>query len=277
MSTSIDFFNNLYEWFYSHLGQIVFSLIAIIIAYSVYKLLTKQITRLKEQEKLEDNIAFTLNRIFQWIASLIIFAIIFANFGIQIGMIASLLALAGGTIIGFAAMNTIGNAIAGLIIMTSRPFRIGDRVFFNGKFADVISIDLVYTRMKTLDNVMVSVPNQELLNTEIDNYGKKKVVRRSCSITAGYELGFEQVENTLLEASSNVKRVLKNPKPYVRITDFKDFACEYTLYVFVNDIKRLREIDADLRRIVLATCKRQKIDLRTPILINRVDNNLEID
>jgi len=120
-------------------------------------------------------------------------------------------ALAGGTIIGFAAMNTIGNAIAGIIVMTSRPFKIGDRIFFNGQFADIEAIDLIYTRMRTLDNVLVSVPNQELLKSEIDNYGKKRVVRRGCSITAGYELTAEQVEKALMEAASKVEEVLENP------------------------------------------------------------------
>ena len=59
----------------------------------------------------------------------------------------------------YSKTDTIGNAIAGLIVMTSRPFRVGDRIFFNGQFADVVAIELIYTKMVTLDNVLVSVPN----------------------------------------------------------------------------------------------------------------------
>ena len=260
-------------WVSSNLDRIVFSTIAIIIVFLVYKLLTRQITKLKEQRKLEENIAFTLKRVFQWVAGLAILAVFFAQFGIEVGVIAGLLALAGGTIMGFAAMNTIGNAIAGIIVMTSRPFKIGDRIFFNGKFADVVAIDLIYTRMKTLDNVLVSVPNQELLKSEIDNYGRKTTVRRSCSITAGYELTAEQVETALLEAASKAEDILKDPKPYVWMTNFGDYAVEYTLYVFINRIKRLPEIDANLRKTVLETCKRHKIDISTPRLIRRVEDD----
>ena len=260
-------------WVSSKLDRVVFSTIAVIIVFLVYKLLTRQITRLKEQRKLEENIAFTLKRVFQWVAGLAILAVVIAQFGIEVGIIAGLLALAGGTIIGFAAMNTIGNAIAGIIVMTSRPFRIGDRIFFNGQFADVVAIDLIYTRMRTLDNVLVSVPNQQLLQSEIDNYGKKAIVRRSCSITAGYELTAEQVETALREAASNVEAVLKEPKPYVWITRFGDFAVEYTLYVFINRIKRLPEIDAEIKRTVLETCKKHKIDISTPRLVQRVGNS----
>ncbi|NIQ05174.1 MAG: mechanosensitive ion channel, partial [Candidatus Korarchaeota archaeon] len=109
--------------------------------------------------------------------------------------------------------------------------------------------------------VSVYIPNQELLKSEIDNYGKRRIIRRSCTITAGYELDFEYVQKALITAASNVEQVLNVPNPYVRITAFKDFAVEYTLYVFVNDIRRLREIDADLRKTVLETCKSHKIDI----------------
>jgi len=271
MSAIIDFFNSFFEMVSSNLYKIVFLAIAIIIVFVVYKFLTRQITRLKEQRKLEENIAFTLKRVVQWVVGLVILAVVFAQFGVEVGIIAGLLALAGGTIIGFAAMNTLGNAIAGIIVMTSRPFKIGDRIFFNGQFADVEAVDLIYTRMRTLDNVLVSVPNQELLKSEIDNYGKKTIVRRNCSITAGYELTAEQVETALLEAAKKVEGVLKEPKPYVWVTNFGNFAVEYTLYVFTNKIKRLPEIEANLRKTVLETCKRHKIDISTPSLIRRLE------
>lgn len=271
-----DFFDSCCGWISANWNKIAFSITGLIVVLVVYKLLTRQITRLKEQRKLEESVAFGLNRAFKWISLLVIIGIIFAQFGIEVGIIAGFLALAGGTIIGFAAMNTIGNAIAGIIVMVSRPFRIGDRILFKGQFVDVVAIDLIYTRLKSLDNVMISVPNQELLTTEIDNYGKKTTVRRSCSITAGYELTSRQVETVLLEAATRVEGVLKEPKPYVWITNFGDFAVEYTLYVFINQIKRIPEIDANLRRTVFETCKRHKIDISTPRLIQRVEGSNEI-
>ena len=66
---------------------------------------------MKEPRKLEENVAFALKRIFQWASSLVVLAVVFARFGIEVGIIAGLLALAEGTIIGFAAMNTLGSAI----------------------------------------------------------------------------------------------------------------------------------------------------------------------
>jgi len=191
---------------------------------------------------------------------------------VTLGAISGILALFGGTILGFAAVNTIGNAIAGLIVMTSRPFEVGDRIFLNEQFADIVAIELIYTKMLTLDNVLVSVPNQELLKAEIDNYGKKKTIRRHCTVTPGFEYDTLDVEKALLEAANKVNGVLKEPRPYVWITRFQNYAVEYNLYVFINDIKRLPEIDAELYRKVLETCKEHEIDISTPMLLKKLKN-----
>ena len=270
LSVITNFLNSSFEWILSNLDKIVFSIITVVLVFVVYKFLVRQISRLRKQRKLEENVAFLLRRFAQWISALLILAVVFALFGFEIGLIAGLLALAGGTIIGFAAINTVGNAIAGIIVMTSRPFKIGDRIFFNGQFADVEAIDLIYTKMRTLDNVLVSVPNQELLKSEIDNYGKKNVVRRHCTVTPGFEYDSADVEKALLEAAGNVQGVLKEPKPYVWITKFQNYAVEYNLYVFIRDIKRLPEIDAELHRKVFEKCKKHGIDISTPLLLKQL-------
>jgi small-conductance mechanosensitive channel len=181
------------------------------------------------------------------------------------------MAFAGGTILGFASMNTIGNAIARIIVMISKPFKMGDRIFFNKQFADVVAIDLIRTRMKTLDNVMISVPNQSLLTSEIDNYGRKNMVRRNCSVTIGFEVASEKVEKILLEAATKVEGVLTEPKPYVWVTNLYNFSVEYTVYVFISQIRLFPTIDSKLKRTVLDVFKENGIDFSTPNLIQSVD------
>ncbi len=266
----LDFFNVLGDWALSNLDKLVFSAITIVVVYVVYRILAREIRGLKTRKRLEEHLAFTLIRIAKWSSALVIFSTVLAQWGVEIGTISGILTIFGGTIIGFAAINTVGNAIAGLIVMTSRPFKVGDRIFFNGQFADITSIELIYTKMLTLDNVLVSVPNQELLKAEIDNFGKKNVIRRHCSVTPGFEYDSADVEKVLLEAAGKVQGVLTEPKPYVWITKFQDYAVEHTLYVFISDIKRLPEIDADLHRKILETCKQRRIDISTPLLLKQM-------
>jgi small-conductance mechanosensitive channel len=271
----LDFLNAIGEWVIANSDNIVFSVLTIVVGYIIIKVVAREIKSLRSQNRLEQHAAYTLNRILKWLIFMAVFSIILAQFGVTLGEVSGLLTVLGGTIIGFAAINTLGNMIAGLIVMTSRPFKVGDRIFFNGQFADVEAIELIYTKMRTLDNVLVSIPNQELLKAEIDNYGKKNVVRRGCSITPGYEVASEQVENALLEAANRLvemKDVLREPKAYVWVTKFGNYAVEYTLYVFIQEIKRLPEIDSNLKRTVLETCKKHGIDISTPTIIRSVKN-----
>ncbi|PVX23241.1 MAG: hypothetical protein CW691_11200 [Candidatus Bathyarchaeum sp.] len=270
---SLDFIDSIGDWTLANLSNIMFSVIAIIVGYIVIKLVAREIKSLRSQNRLEQHAAYTLNRVLKWLIFVAVFSIILAQFGISLGELSGLLTVIGGTIIGFASINTLGNTIAGLIVMTSRPFRVGDRIFFNGQFADVEAIELIYTKMRTLDNVLVSIPNQELLKAEIDNFGKKNVVRRKCSVTAGFDVASEQVEAVLLEAAkklAELEDILKTPKAYVWITQFGNYAVEYTLYVFIDKIKLLPEIDANIKRTVLESCNKHGIDISTPTIIRSI-------
>ncbi|MDH5779444.1 MAG: mechanosensitive ion channel family protein [Candidatus Bathyarchaeota archaeon] len=266
----LDYIDAIGQWFLSNLDKLVLSTVTLVAVYVIYRVVVREIRSLTAQKKLQEHLAYTLTRIVKWTTAAGILLAILAQWGVTIGAIAGVLAIFGGTVVGFAAINTVGNAIAGLIVMTSRPFEVGDRVFFNEQFADVVAVDLIYTKMVTLDNVLVSVPNQELLKSEIDNYGKKKVVRRHCTVTPGFEYDSTEVEKALLEAAGKVQGVLKEPKPYVWITNFQNYAVEYSLFVFISDIKRLQEIDAELHRKVLETCKGHRIDISTPLLLKQL-------
>lgn len=266
----LDYVNAFGEVIAANLDRMILSAITIVAVYIIYRVVVREIRSLNAHKKLEDHITYTLIRVVKWTSAFVVLSAVLAEWGVTLGAITGLLALFGGTIVGFAAINTIGNAISGLIVMTSRPFEVGDRIFFNEQFADVVAIDLIYTKMVTLDNVLVSVPNQELLKAEIDNYGKKTVIRRRCTVTPGFEYDSQEVESALLAAASKVDEVLKQPKPYVWIASFQSYAVEYVLYVFINDIKRLQEIDAKLHREVLVTCKEHRIDISTPLLLRQL-------
>lgn len=259
------------QWLNQNTANIIYSTAAAIALYLLYKFSYRELKHLEEKGTLDETAAFVLRRLFQWGSALALIAFVIAQFGIQIDLIAGLLVLAGGTVIGFAAMNTLGNAIAGLIIMTSRPFKIGDRVFFDSKFADIDEINLIYTRMVTPDNVIISVPNQKLLQTEIENYGRENTVRRRFSITVDYKEEPKKVRQVLLEATRAVDGVLSSPEPYVWMTDFQNYAMEYTLFIYINNPQKIQMIDASVREAIFESCRLNGIDISTPTLIRSVE------
>jgi len=233
----LDYFSRL-KWLSTNIENILFSFIFIIVVYGFYNFSLRQMDRLRREGKLDDTVLALLKKTFRWGLIFIVVAFVVAQFGIRIDFVAGLLVLASGTVLGFAAMNTLGNTIAGIILMVSRPFKLGDRLYIDGQFMDVESIDL-----------------------------KDRVIRRSHPITAGYEDPPEKIETAMLEAASRVEEVLTEPQPYVWITEFQNFAVEYTLYTYINDVKHIQEIDSKIRKHILEACNRHGIDIRTPSLL----------
>ena len=243
---------------------------AILIGFLIYYIFKRQILRLAKHGKFELNTANNITKVVKYLISLIILTAILVQFAESLGFITALFTLVGGTIIGFAAMNTLGNMIAGIIIMVSRPFSVGDRILYDDKITDIVEIKLIYTTMIDLDNVKISVPNQTLLSQEIVNYGKKDIIRRHVTITPGFEEDRKKVEEVLLEAAKKLPQILPEPKPYVWISGFQNYAVEYKLFVFIKDIKDLPQIESDLHKIVLDSCKENNIDIRTPLLHKKI-------
>jgi small-conductance mechanosensitive channel len=255
----------------SVLPQFLISILAIIIGFTFIRIVKNNIENRMKDQRLGEHLSHTLITLIRFGTILIVLSIILFQFGLNLAAITGFISVVGGTIIGFAAINTLGNAIAGFIIMISRPFRVGDRVFFKERFYDVITINLIYSKLRTLDLVYVSVPNQELLKTELDNYGKKNIIRQSIIVTAGYDEDRSFVTDTLLKAVKNVPFVLKAPLPFVSITDFQNYAMEYTLYYFIREVKRMAWINADVRSSIVDAFIENNIDLTTPLLSKRFE------
>jgi small-conductance mechanosensitive channel len=259
------------EWFSLYLIPILISILAIIIGYLLYLIIKKQVLRLVKNEKLERSTAVNITKIIKYLFFLVVITAILTQFAESLGFITALFTLVGGTIIGFAAMNTLGNMIAGIIIMLSRPFTVGDRILIEGRIADITEIKLIYTTMIDLDNVKISIPNQKLLSQEIDDLGKNNIIRRHVSVTPGFEEDRKKVEDTLLNAAKTIPEVLDDPQPYVWINSFQNYAVEYRLYVFISDIKNLPLIESNLHKAVLDNCKDNDIDIRTPLLHKQIN------
>ncbi len=89
-------------------------------------------------------------------------------------------------------------------------------------------------------------------------------------VTPGYNIASEDVKNALLAVANTTSGVVTSPSPYVRITDFLDYAVEYTLYLFIQEVKRIREIDAELYENPLKSCHKYNIDISTPLLLHQM-------
>jgi len=267
-----DLFSVVINWLAENFVPLLISAIIIVVGYVIHLILKRQIKRLERKQKLNENTSRNLIKVLKYIIVLIIISAIFFQFAESLGLITTLFSLVGGTIIGFAAMTTLGNAIAGFIIMLSRPFSVGDRILYDNKIVDIADIKLIFTIMVDLNGIKISVPNQKLISDEIIDLGRNSIIRREITITPGFEEDRNKVEKVLLNSVKTVPQVLESPEPYVWINSFQNYAVEYKLFVFIDDVMHLPIIDSDLHKAVLDACKQNNIDIRTPLLHRQIND-----
>jgi small conductance mechanosensitive channel len=265
-----NFFELIITWFDINIIPFLISILTVVIAYLIYLFLKKQISRLERKESIDKTNAKNLLSLLKITVSIVIITLLSIQFSETFSVYAGIFTVAAGTVIGFAAMNTLGNVISGLIIMVSKPFKVGDRIMFRKRLAEVIDIKLVYTVLKDIDGIIISVPNLQLLKVEIENYGQDRILRRNIKISVGYDVDPRLVEKAMLDASAKFTNILKFPEPRVDVFDYSNYAIEYRLIVFINNSKIIPKFDYDLRKAVFYSCKDYKIDLSTPSLIKSI-------
>lgn len=128
------------------------------------------------------------------------------------------LALIGGGVvvaIGFATRDLIASLAAGVMIIFDRPFQVGDRVSIAGQYGDVLQIGLRSVKLRTLDDSIVTIPNNALLN-EVSSSGNFGVL--DMQIMVDFHIGIDQdaaLAQSLVREVAAISRYIYLPKPLV--------------------------------------------------------------
>ncbi len=147
----------------------------------------------------------------------------------------------GSLAIGLAAKDTLANMISGFTLMIDRPFRIGDRIQLSGGQAgDVQDIGLRSTKIKTLDNQLLIIPNSDLCNNLLTNQAFPDIrAKGRINIGVAYGSDVAQVKQLLLATALEVNEVLPDPPPEAFFTSFGDSALQLALFFWVEDYTSL--------------------------------------
>ncbi len=137
-----------------------------------------------------------------------------------------------GFIISFGSTSAIGNVIAGIVITFMRPYKVGDRVKIGDVTGDVLEKTLLVTRLRTIKNEDVTIPNSNILSGHTVNYTAAAAhdgLILHTTITIGYNVPWPQVHELLLAAARATEGVEATPAPFVLQTSLDDFYVAYQL------------------------------------------------
>ncbi len=139
-----------------------------------------------------------------------------------------------GLAVGLAFQSTLSNISAGVMLVIFRPFQLGDYIEAGGVVGIVEELNLFNTVFKTLDNKVIIVANANIIGGNITNYSKKETRRVDFVFGIGYDDDLKLAKNTLLEIVNADTRVLKDPEPFVAVSELADSSVNFVVRVWVK-------------------------------------------
>jgi small-conductance mechanosensitive channel/CRP-like cAMP-binding protein len=169
-------------------------------------------------------------------------------------------------ILGFAGQNLFAGIIGGISIQINRPYKVGDWLQVQERFAEVMEINWRSTRLRTNDNIYLDIPNNEMVSHEIVNlHYPTEVHAMRIRVGVEYKNPPNLVKDALFRAASTADGVLAQPKVKVFLVDFADFAVIYEIKYYMGNHSRINEINDAVRTNVWYELKRRSITIPFPI------------
>lgn len=156
--------------------------------------------------------AFVAQKILKYTLFVITLLVMLKVFGVDLKVIltaAGVLSLA----FGFAAQTSVSNLISGLFMIFEKPFVVGDIIEVTGVKGEVLSVDLLSMRIKTVDNLLIRVPNEVVMKAQVINYSHFPIRRHDMTFSLSYTEDLEKVKKILLTIVENNPYCLDEPEP----------------------------------------------------------------
>ncbi|MEM1252749.1 MAG: mechanosensitive ion channel family protein [Cyanobacteria bacterium P01_H01_bin.21] len=185
-----------------------------------------------------------------------------------------------GVLFSLGSTAVVSNIVAGIILVYTRAFQIGDRVKIGDAVGDIVNKTLLVTRIRTVKNVVITLPNSTVLGSQIINYSaaqddpNEPPLVLNTTVTLGYDVPWRTVHQTLLAAAAKTEAVLDNPKPFVLQTSLDDFYVSYELNIYTKKPSIMAKTYSTLHQHIQDQCNENGIEILSPHYRAVRDGNL---
>lgn len=208
-------------------------LLMVVLNCIVNKLMKSVFDRIIDRFGFETTLRGFLRAVVKAVLNFIALCVVAESIGIPISSVLALIGMLG-LAVSLSVQGALSNVANGFMILVNRPFGVGDYVAVSGVEGFVKEIGMLCTKILTIDNKLIIVPNSEVMGGKISNFSSEPLRRVDIETKAGYANKFEDVYNAVLEAVNAVPTVLKEPAPFVRVSGYTDYAVIYTIRVWTK-------------------------------------------
>ena len=167
----------------------------------------------------------------------------------------------------FSSAGSLSNIIAGLVLTYMRLFNIGDRVKIGDVTGDVIEKSLLVTRIRTVKNEIISIPNSTVMNSHTINYSSDapdKGLIIHTTVTIGYDVSWREMHQALTDAALKTEFILQEPIPFVLQTSLDDFYVSYQINAYTREASKQSIIYSNLHQNIQDLCNERGIEIMSP-------------
>ncbi len=228
-----EFMNKVIEIGTTSGGRILLAIAVAVIGFLLVKLLSKVAGRALGKTKLDPQVSKIISQVLKVLLYILLLVAIIEVLGVPMTSVAALIA-SGGLAVGLAFQGALGNLAGGFLILIFRPFKTGDYIETAGAEGVVRGISIFYTKLTTLDNRAILIPNGDLMSSNVTNLSAEKIRRIDQDFKITNDIDQDLVKKVLADAASGTPGVLTEPAPFARLTAVDDDTYIFTVRAWCN-------------------------------------------
>ena len=211
-----------------HIATIVLLLLACMVVMKVLlRLLDRTFRRLEVEKSLHTFVRAAL-RVFLWIITI---CLVLGYIGIPMTSLIAVLSVLG-LAITLAVQGSLSNLAGGIQVLVSKPFKADDYIEVGSVGGTVAEVGLVYTKLRTIDNKIISIPNGQISGEKIVNYSTEEKRRVDLTFNTSYDDAPERVTAFIRDVIGAHPKAFFTPEPFVRVSAYQASSVEYTVRVW---------------------------------------------
>jgi len=251
--TDINHMINVFQLFLESAFQFGIKLLTGVVLLILGLGLTKKIThsfhKIMVSRRVEPSLLSFLTSLVSIGLKILVVVIVLTTIGVEMTSIIAVLGAAS-LAIGMALSGTLQNFAGGVVILLFKPFKVNDFIETEkGHTGTVLEIHIFTTKLKTVDNKIIYLPNGSLANGVITNYTQEGTRRADCFFSISYGNDMETARKVILDLLSKDTRIFRNPEPVVFLQTLANSSVEITARFWVN-ASDLQSVQCNLNELV---------------------------
>jgi len=217
------------------LPRLLLAVIAFTIFYTAYRLVDGALTQiLDHSDRVDAGLQNLLLKSYRVIAIVLITIIVLGQLGIDVTALVAGLSIAG-IALGFAARDSLENFISGVTILVDEPFVVGDYIEVESEYGQVDEITLRSTRIRTVRNEIMVLPNSFMISNPLINHTKRNTIRVDVDFGIAYKEYPDEARQIVLALCEDDDRILNTPNPTVIVNEMAGSSVNMKLRFYLRD------------------------------------------